>query len=238
MISPMLPRVTIASSFDRDEGIPSSAKQQAEKVEVQKASIAHPKQKRCSVLQSRDSIVSISSTLSSSSHHGISSSSSHHRRRSSVSFDGETKVIEFSKLNKGDRENVWYNKRELSEMKQQCRRLAQRSSECFIEWEAETQRGLEHLMISSSGQEQSSSSSTKRLSNRKHCQAIVFSEHANQILEYGFICDEERLALEYKLAAESSKRRALERGYLNAETAWGDEDASSSSTAPYQEAHC
>ena len=258
MIPPMPPRVSlVSSSFDRGDDAEAS-KQQPQSVEVilekedQHVPLSHsPTSKQMkrsrrpssSILQSRDSIVSTSSTLSSSSHHGMggANTSSHHRRRSSVSFDGATEVIEFLKLNEGDRENVWYNKKELSEIKQECRRLAQQASEASIEVEeGETQRGLEHLMISTStGREgRSSSSSPRRPSNRKHCRDVVFSEHANQILEYGYICDDERLALEYKMAAESSKRVALERGYLDAETAWGDEDASSSSSSSYQEAHC
>ncbi|KAL3910527.1 MAG: hypothetical protein SGARI_002079, partial [Bacillariaceae sp.] len=87
-----------------------------------------------------------------------------------------------------------------------------------------------------------SSCSPKRLSNRKHCRDVVFSEHANQILEYGYICDTERLALEYKLAAESSKRVALQQGHLDAETAIlaaaADDEDTSSSSSSYQDAHC
>ena len=254
----MPPRLSLVSSFDRNEDDSATKQlQQQQNVEVilekdheQQIPESLPSSKlkkrtrrpSSSILQSRDSIVSTTSTLSSSSYHGTGNNNNspdqHHRRRSSVSFDGATEVIEFLKLNKGDRENVWYNKKELSEIKQECRRLAKQASEASIEVEEETRRGLEHLMISDCGRERASSSSPRRPSNRKHCRDVVFSEHANQILEYGYICDDERLALEYKMAAESSKRVALERGYLDAETAWGDEDASSSSSSSYQEAHC
>mmetsp|Transcript_25939 Transcript_25939/g.42512 ORF Transcript_25939/g.42512 Transcript_25939/m.42512 type:complete len:187 (+) Transcript_25939:107-667(+) len=150
----------------------------------------------------KDELKSLSSAESSESLH------CHPRRTSSVSFSDETEVQEFLKT-ENQRQEIWYTAEELSEIRHQCKLEAQRT----ITSTGNIERGLENMIPRGS----------QSPSDKKYSREIVFSENANQILEYGYLCDTERLAHEYKQATEASKIQALVRGFSDSLKAWGEE---------------
>lgn len=132
----------------------------------------------------------------------------HRRRRSSVSFvEQPPEIVEFEWCN-NDPKEIWFSKEELRNIRSQCKRIAHQTEQN----DGVIQRGLEHMVPRSS---------PRHSRARRNSKQIVTMEQANQILEYGNICDTERLAEEYKRATESSKRQALLRGFADAERAWG-----------------
>lgn len=154
----------------------------------------------------RDDDASVTSSLCSShslekrNRHG---KKHHHRRTSSVTFADTEKVLEYVAHDKC-REQLWYTHEELSQIKQECKETAKRTRES----RSTPERGLEHLVRKES---------PKWPSRRKRSLSVVFTEHANQILEYGSLCDEEVLARQYKTVAEKSRIQAIARGFSDAE---------------------
>jgi hypothetical protein len=120
-----------------------------------------------------------------------------------VTFSDASRVLEYHQLEKG-REQLWYSSEELSRIKEECKEDAKRIREA----RATPERGLEHFVPRGSH---------RSPSRKKHSRDVVFTEHANQILEYGYLCDDERIAYAYRKVAEKSKRQALARGVSDAE---------------------
>jgi len=146
-----------------------------------------------------------SSSLTSSSSSSFSSQSEYQlcfqeSRSSSVAFSDTPEVVtvECIEENQHNRDNeIGYSAEELREMKEEYYRLGK------------DKRNNEPRVSSSSPR-------SSRSCTRKESRYIVLCEHANQILEYGYIWDTERLALAYKRASEPSKILALARGQFNA----------------------
>lgn len=155
--------------------------------------------------QSFEKMVSLDdASLTSSSSSSFSSQSEYQlcfqeSRSSSVTFSDTAEVVtvECIEANQHNREEIWYSAEELREMKEEYYRLEK------------DKRNNEPRVSSSSPR-------SSRSCTRKESRYIVLCEHANQILEYGYIWDTERLALEYKRASEQSKILALARGHFNA----------------------
>lgn len=127
-----------------------------------------------------------------------------HRRSSSlVTFSDASRVLEYMQRDKA-RDQLWYSPEELSRIKEECKEDARR----ILATRSAPERGLEHFVPRGS---------PRFPSRRKHSRDVVFTEHANQILEYGYLCDEERIACVYRKVAEKSRRQALARGFSDAE---------------------
>ncbi len=120
-----------------------------------------------------------------------------------MTFSDASRVLEYIQRDKA-RDQLWYSSEELSRIKEECKEDAKRIREA----RAAPERGLEHFVPRGS---------PRFPSLKKHSRDVVFTEHANQILEYGYLCDEERIACAYRKVAEKSRRQALARGFSDAE---------------------
>ena len=182
------------------------------------------------VPESRSTSFSSTSTgISSSSYHEDeveADDERHSRRTSSVSFADEDDVLEFIKGEMNNRNNIWYTPEELSAMRQRYRlqedQKQQEEEQLLLQQQRHHHHHRQRRFRSSSPPPLSPPSSSSLI--RKRCRDVVFGESANQILEYGEICDVERLALQYKQASEASKIDALSRGYSDAANAWATEE--------------
>jgi hypothetical protein len=154
----------------------------------------------------RDDDASTTSSLCSSNsqdQHQLHRLRRHRRRSSLVTFSDASRVLEYIQHDK-PRDQLWYSSEELSQIKEECKEDAKRRRAT----RAEPERGLEHFV---------QKGSPRYPSRRKHSRDVVFTEHANQILEYGYLCDEERIACAYRKVAEKSRIQAIARGFSDAE---------------------
>lgn len=115
-------------------------------------------------------------------------------RSSTVTFSDDTKVvtIECMKEDQTNREAIWYTAEEARRMRREYHRMEKDE------------------------RENNPNATASRNRARKQSRYVVFCEHANQILEHGYLCDTERIALEYEKACKQSRILAIARAQFNA----------------------